>query len=346
MKASLLAKHNRSLIVLVSVAWVGIASLAAGCAASRQVAAKPATSSAPLYTEQSAAVVADRMLAAVPLPGKTRRVPQSPPSVAKRLRRSRNSENSPKSVDRHAFWISTERPASVLAFLAAHGPGKLYTSGYGGTAGRTERWWEILDVPVASPSAGPRELFAEAVPGGAGRYALRIDAVAAWHRPRPEGSFVPVSARWLKVTITEPALRALNPGERSHARTTVHSYTTTAAPTVLAAARAVNELPIAEPGGAEPSCPAMSVANTYGAPRFRLSFRASAKDHTVATVNGRSGYVCERGGAATARITTVKLPHGLLLSDHLNGVTVPHGEGLTEHIEAAFGHVLHLVPEG
>jgi hypothetical protein len=266
--------------------------------------------------------------------------------VAKELVRSRNSENSPKSVDRYAFWISTERPKKLLAFIAAHVPAKLETSGYGGTAGKIEAWGETLHVPVASPLAGPRELFVDEVLDGADRYALRIDAVTAWHRKRPEGSLVPTYARWLRATIIEPAFRALNPGERSHARTTIHSQTTTAAATVLAVARAVNELPVAEPGGAGPACPAMSVANTYGAPRFRLTFRASASGRALAVVGGVSGYVCERGGAARAKITTPRRPHGLLLTDHLNGVGVARGEGLAEHVEVAFGHKLHLVPEG
>jgi hypothetical protein len=322
------------------LAWLASATLITGGCGGASIP------SAPIYSERAAAVVAERLLAAVPLPQKTQRVPASPPSVAKELRRDRNSENAPKSVDRYAYWISTERPEKVLAFIAAHVPAKLETSGYGGTAGRTENWGETLRVPVASPLAGPRELFVQAVLDGTGRYALRIDAVAAWHRRRPEDSLVPTSARWLQATIIEPAFRAFNPGERSHARRTTHSHTATAARTLLGVARAVNELPVAEPGGASPGCPALSVANTYGAPRFRLTFRASARGRPLAVVIGRSGYVCERGGAATAKITTPKLPRGLLLTDHLNGVSVAKGEGLSERLEAAFDHTLHLVPEG
>jgi hypothetical protein len=346
MTVSVLANAKRWLIIVVMAAWVGIASLGAGCGKNGDFLAAAPKPSPPLYSKEDAALVAERLLAAVAMPRKTRRVAQPPPSVATELVRSPNSENSPKSVDRYAFWISTERPRSILAFVAAHAPGKLYTSGYGGTAGKVEEWWEILRVPVASPLAGPREVFVAAVLDGTGRYALRIDAVTAWHRRRPQDSLVPDSARWLRATVTEPAFRALNPGERSHPRTTIHNYYATAARTVLAIATAVNELPVAEPGGAVPSCPATSVANTYGAPRFRLSFRASASGRTLAVVKGRSGYVCERGGAAAAKITTPQLAHGVLLTDHLNGVTVPRGEGLTERIEAAFGHTLHLVPAG
>jgi len=158
-------------------------------------------------------------------------------------------------------------------------------------------------------------------------------------------SLVPTSARWLQATVIEPAFRAFNPGERSHARRSTHGQITTAAGTVLGVARAVNELPVAEPGGAFAKCPALSVANTYGAPTFRLTFRASTRGRPLAVVIGRSGYVCDRGGAATAKITTPTLPRGLLLTDHLNGVVVAKGEGLSERLEAAFGHTLRLVPE-
>lgn len=333
------------MVLIIATASVAISCLASACGTSRTSASDPKPST-PLYSEQAAALVAERLLAAVPLPQKAKRVPASPPSVAKELRRDRNSEDAPKSVDRYAYWISSERPERVLAFIAAHAPAELEGSGYGGTAGKTENWGETLGVPVASPLAGPRGLFVQAVLDGTRRYALRIDAVAAWHRRRPEDSLVPTSARWLQATIIEPAFRASNPGERSHARRTTHSYTATAVGTLLDAARAVNELPVAEPSGAFPGCPALSVANTYGAPSFRLTFRASARGGLLAVVIGQSGYVCDRGGAATAKITTPALPRGLLLTDHLNGVAVVNREGLSERLEAAFDHTLHLVPEG
>jgi hypothetical protein len=47
----------------------------------------------------------------------------------------------------------------------------------------------------------------------------------------------------------------------------------------------------------------------------------------------------------TAKITTPELPHGILLTDHLNLAEVTRGEGLSERIEAAFHHKLGLVPE-
>jgi hypothetical protein len=54
-----------------------------------------------------------------------------------------------------------------------------------------------------------------------------------------------------------------------------------------------------------------------------------------------SGYVCSRAGEASAKITTPE-QRGLLLTDHLNSVTVPEGASLTDHIEAALARKLHL----
>lgn len=162
---------------------------------------------------------------------------------------------------------------------------------------------------------------------------------------RPANSLVGATARWLMVTITTPAYRALNPGEPSHAHTTTRSVITTAPATVRAVARAVDELPLAEPAGAAPQCPEEGFANTVDAPSFRLTFRTSASAGNLARVIGVSGYVCERGGEDTAKITTPEDPQGLQLTNHLNTIGPSEGEGLTEHIELAFRHSLHLVPE-
>jgi hypothetical protein len=296
--------------------------------------------SAPLYSEGAAAAVADSLLAAVPLPVKTNRVAQLPIAAAKRLERSRNSERFAKSADSHAYWISTDRPQVILALLAKNGPAsRLQSSGYGGVRGRSEEWFETLEVPTATPLAGPRELFVSIALAGGGRYAVRIDAVVAWHRRRPASSLVPATARWLEVTVVEPAFHGFR-GEPSRPRRT-RSLTTAAVHTVQAVAHAVNELPVAEPTGPEPSCPAMSVANTVARPKVILTFRKISSGSNLAEVVADGGYVCDRTGEASAKITT-PVQRGLLLTDHLNSVTVPEGASLTNHIEAALDHKLHL----
>jgi hypothetical protein len=323
-----------------------LALFAAGCGKSGYQSARASQSrpSTPLYSEDAAAAVADSLLAAVPLPANTNLLRELPSAAAKHLGRPRNSEFFAKSADRHTYWISTEQPPAILAMLAAKGPApKLDYSGYGGVRGRTEEWSETLEVPTATPLAGPRQLFIAITLNGGGRYIVRIDAVAAWHRRRPMSSLVPSSARWMQVTVVEPAIHGF-PGEPSRPRRT-RSLVTAAAPSVKAVAHAVNELPVAEPTGPEPSCPAMSIANTFGSPKVILGFRQIASGSNLAKVITDSGYVCSRAGEATAKITTRELPRGLLLTDHLNSVTLTQGASLADHIESALDHRLHL-PSG
>jgi hypothetical protein len=272
----------------------------------------------------------------VPLPSDTERVSRAPGAVAGKLGRPGNIDEA-KDVDRYVYWSSTERPEAMLSFLAKHGPiHKVAYSGYGGTGDKNEEWGEALRAPVTSQVAGPRELFISIVLEGSGHYAVRVDAAVAWHKRRPAGALVPATARWLEVMITTPAYRALNPGEPSHPHITTRRVITSVPAVVEAVARAVNELPVAEPSGPLPSCPAFSQADTIDAPYYRLTFRTSASAGDLAQVIAESGYVCERGGADTAKITTREYP---------NAVGPSSGEGLTEHIELAFHHSLHLVPE-
>jgi hypothetical protein len=320
-----------------------LAMLVGGCGASARDATSEAKPSVALYSEGAAAAVADALLAAVPLPANTEHVSEPPQAVAGKLGRPGNSEDSAKVVDRYAYWSSTDRPEAMLSFLAEKGPiPKVPYRKYGWPA---EGWSETLDAPLASPLAGPRELLVSIALDGSERYAVRVDTVVAWHKRRPANSLVPATARWLKVTITTPAYRAMNRGEPSHAHTTTRSVITTAPATISAVAGAVNELPVAEPAGSAPQCPLETFANTVDAPRFRLTFRTSASAGILAQVIGVSGYVCERGGADTAKITTPEDPQGVQLTDHLNTIGPSKGEGLTEHIELAFHHSLHLVPE-
>jgi len=323
-----------------------LALTAVGCGAQARHASRVAAPSGPLYSERASAAVADALLAAVPIPPDTQPLSAPPRLVAGKLGRPLNIGGA-KTVDRHAYWSSTERPQALLAFIARNGPlHKSEYSDYGGINGRTEEWDEAYGAPLRTPLAGPRELFVAVALDGPGHYAIRVDAAVTWHRRRPSLSLVPPTARWLQITVSTPAYRAMNPGEPSHPHASTSSVITSAAGSVRAAARAVNELPLAEPSGASPSCPAMSYANTVDAPRFRLIFRRSAHSGELARVIGVSGFVCEQGGSDTAKVTTPAYPHGLQLTDHLNGVEVPRGSGLSEHIEAAFHHRLHLVPEG
>jgi hypothetical protein len=85
----------------------------------------------------------------------------------------------------------------------------------------------------------------------------------------------------------------------------------------------------------------MSVANTFAKPKVILTFRKIPSGSNLAEVITDSGYTCSRAGEASAKITTPE-QRGLLLTDHLNSVTVPGGASLADHIEAALDHRLHL----
>ena len=323
-----------------------LAMLVGGCGASARDGTAEAKPSVPLYSEGAAAAAGGALLAAVPLPADTR-TGLSAASSGRRQARTSGKQRRLRKSCRPLRLLVLHRPPGSDSFLHRQegADPKVAYSSYGGTRGKTEGWSETLNEPLASPLAGPRQLFVSIALDGSGHYAVRVDAVVAWHKRRPANSLVPATARWLKVTITTPAYRAMNPGEPSHAHTTTHSVITTAPATVRAVARAVNELPIAEPAGATPSCPEEGFANTVDAPRYRLVFRSSASAGNLAQVIGVSGYVCERGGADTAKITTPEDPQGLQLTDHLDTIGPSKGEGLTEHIELAFHHSLHLVPE-
>ncbi len=183
------------------------------------------------------------------------------------------------------------------------------------------------------------------MPDGVRHYAVRVDAVVTWHGRRPANSLVPATARWLRVTVVTPAFRAWNPGERSPAQTT-KSVITTDTSTIETIAGAVNELPLAEPSGRGPACPLIKPSqDVYDAPRFQLTFRSPVHTRNLAQVIGVSGFVCEREGSDTAKITTPAEPQGVQLTDHLDDIWPAKGDGLTEHLELAFRHSLHLVPE-
>jgi hypothetical protein len=116
-----------------------LAVLVGACGASAPGVTAEAKSTGPLYSERAAAVVADALLAAVPLPADTQHVSEPPGAVAGKLGRPINIDEA-KAVDRYAYWSSTDRPEAMLSFLAKKGPiPKVEYSGYGGTAGRLSR---------------------------------------------------------------------------------------------------------------------------------------------------------------------------------------------------------------
>ena len=325
------------------LAWLAAATLiVSGCgegtSTARQDSPRDVPMSAPIYSAAEAKSLAEALLAALPLPPKTRRVPDPPRAATQQLERELTraaNQDFAREQERVAYWVSEDSPHALLRFVTAHAPeaAREYTSGYGGIAGRTEAWSEVLSVPTTAALAGPRELLILIVLAPRRQYAVRLDAVVAWHLRRPTNTFVASSARWLKASVTQRTslLKSLSK------RRTLYTVIATDPSVVHAVAGAVNALPLAEPAGPFLSCPAITQP-----PRFvHLTFRASASSPTLATVLVATDE-CSRGGEASAWI---KLRHGseVALTDHLALAVPREGMGLIEAVEAALSHRLHLL---
>jgi hypothetical protein len=288
----------------------------------------------PLYSAAAARSSAEALLAAVPLPRETQRVARPPSSAARELRRSRNTEDFAKEAIQTAFWVSGEQPRALLAFIKTHAPegAREYSSGYGGTNGRTESWFEWLSVSLTTQLAGPRELFVEMAPAPRGHYAVRLDSVVAWHLRRPADSLIPASARWLQASVTKRTRDGTKP-----VRMTLRRVVTDAPLAVHAVAAAVNALSVAEPAGPEPSCP---VEPVEAAPVLHLTFRAAASSPTLGTVVVEKDE-CGRGGEASAWVRIAPHPE-VALTDHPALAFAREGTSLLDGVEAALGHRLGL----
>jgi hypothetical protein len=77
--------------------------------------------SAPIYSAAVAKTEAER-LADIPLPRRTERVPSPPSSAAKLLQRSRNTERYAREQIQTRYWLTSERPEPLLAFIKANAP--------------------------------------------------------------------------------------------------------------------------------------------------------------------------------------------------------------------------------
>jgi hypothetical protein len=203
----------------------------------------------PMFSAATAGTAAQRLLEVVPrapgaravatLPRRLFRGPAGEPAYAHKAVRER-------------FWISTAAPFATLGYIASHGPWKRDYIGWGGTAGHTEEWGERLDARFSGVSTGPRYLLVAIVRYDRHRSAIRVSSVVAWFRHRPAWSMVPATARWLQLRLLRTRYGRPGPPQRDVLRT----FTTVAPSAVRSLAEALNRLPLAEPGGFAPACPA------------------------------------------------------------------------------------------
>jgi hypothetical protein len=263
-------------------------------------------------------------------------VAKPPPSTAKLLRRSRNTEDYAREQIQTAYWLTSERPEGLDAYIKRRHPEGAregYATGYGG-AGEPNGWSSVtFEVPIRAPLAGPRELFIQIVPAPNKRYAVRLDAVVAWHLRRPAYSLVPEAAKWLEATVTKRNLG------RHALRRTIRRVVIAAPAVVRRVAGAVNSLPVAEPAGPFPACP---MEGAEPPPILNLTFRASARSVVLAKVVAFATVAeCGRGGDATAKIR-VGHHREVALTDRIGLVITREGTSVLERVEVALGHRLHL----
>jgi hypothetical protein len=110
-------------------------------------------------------------------------------------------------VSRTRFSETHLRPRMILAEAVEYfaPAGKLESRGYGGDHGVTTHWSETISFKPASPQLRAVELRLAVAPAGGSSYALRIEAVAAWHTPRSASSLIPAAASSLSVTVASVA---------------------------------------------------------------------------------------------------------------------------------------------
>jgi hypothetical protein len=109
---------------------------------------------------------------------------------------------SPRFLDLHRLWVSSEPVAHVRAYLkkaAPPGSKNSVSSELGGPAG-TIRWDQGYGWPELPGVADNRELLAGVVARPGGGSAIRADAQATWIEPKPKSERVPASAAFLEVT--------------------------------------------------------------------------------------------------------------------------------------------------
>jgi hypothetical protein len=272
-----------------------------------------------------AAHAASDLLRHLVLPPGTARLVRLPSSVQGLLSQPAPSEPFTHIVDRHGFWISRESPAGLLAFAARHIPdgARLIHTGNLERKGRAYYWWEEFDLPTKAGALRPQRLSFAVADAGSHGLALRVDARVVWHPARPGDSLVPSKAKWLTVTVARPIVFSGHTRGPRVARALVVNNTR-AVQTVV---RAVNGLPVAEPTGPVPSCPAQD-----GEVYVWLIFREVQHGPALAYVQA-DPYDC---GKATAWITIPGRPR----------LALTGSKSLIHVIEKAVGSRLEGLPAG
>jgi hypothetical protein len=107
---------------------------------------------------------------------------------------------SPRYLDVHASWVSSESVGSVRSFLETHTPpGSRHSlTSSAGDRGGIYRWDYGYSWPELPNVADDRELLAGVVARPGGGSAIRADAQATYVEPKPKGEQIPKVAKYLE----------------------------------------------------------------------------------------------------------------------------------------------------
>jgi hypothetical protein len=288
-----LAAMDRRRLILVPVGLailaiglvVGVA-LAAGSSAGHTASARRVPEPGSEVNRRSA--IADarkRLLSFVPPPG-SHRVKGLPKSL--HLSGPALRPGSPRYIDVHASWVSSESVEVVRTYLETHTPpgSRNSLTSEAGDRGGIYRWDYGYSWPELPNIADDRELLAGVVARPGGGSAVRADAQATYVEPKPKGEQIPKAASYLEAEeVFGRKVRIV--GTSSKAK-------------VAATARLIDGLPILQRNGPEECGPGSEETVTLkgifrGSPggpvlaETEQTLPAGYCDYIGVTVNGKAG---------------------------------------------------------
>lgn len=195
-----------------------------------------------LPRSELAQIDAKQLLGRVRLPKGSTRVAGQPSGDENLLGSPGESVGDPNLIDLHQFYVVTEDPTDVFAFVQSHRPAgsTLSGSGTGSSSGTTtNQWFVSYGWPPISTVLDTRTLvisIAPLVDGGSG---IRVDAQVTWLPPKPAADLIGKGATVLTAVLS----KGLNPGEAGHA-----PVTTTDPGKIEAIRNFINSLGVVPPG--------------------------------------------------------------------------------------------------
>ncbi len=247
-----------SVIAALAVALVGVGG-AAG-ARSGGSATPPAAKPIQPRNEIVAEIDAEAHLTALSLPADAVRSDREPAGDGGTLAHPLSgAPATPNVIDDHHWWVLTESPSSVLAYVQAHPPrgGRPGLGGGSAGGGRPSVTGIGFTWPAIPRRLSTRWLLIEAVRLADGSTGVRADSEVVWIKPPPASEHIPAGSRRL-VLVTKRFGRLIQ-----------GPLTVTAPGAIHRVVRLLNALPAAQPGVF--ACPADSGS------RIRLAFYGGAR---------------------------------------------------------------------